>query len=124
MRRAFWMAVVVLSLALAVIVGLRLERAGLAVVVGVVCGIAAGLPVSGVLFYLFWRERQERLQEEERHWRERQRGAMQAPAAPPVVILNAGRRAEQLPPSRLLGEPAERAFTIVGEEEWGRESSQ
>lgn len=114
MRRGFLVAAAAFGLALAVIVGLRLEQASLAVLVGVACGILAGLPVSAALLYIFWRERQARREEDERHWRHLpQRTAV----APPVIVLNAGRGADLLSPPPLLSQPAERQFTIVGEEE-------
>jgi len=113
MRRGFLIAAVAFGVTLAVVVGLRLEERSLAVVVGVVCGIGAGLPVSGTLLYLWWRERQERLQAEQRTV-----PGVERPAAPPVIILNTGRGGmERLPPARLLGEQGVREFTIVGEEE-------
>jgi hypothetical protein len=118
MKQGFLIAAAVFGLALAIILGLRLEQASLAVVVGIVCGIVAGLPMSGALFYLFWRERRERLQQEERQWR---RSEQAAPAAPPVIVLNAGggRGADMLPPGRLsLGQAQPREFVIVGEEEF------
>jgi len=112
MRRGFWVAAVAFGVTLALLVGLRLEERSLAVVVGVVCGILAALPVTGVVLSLWWRERQERLQAEERP-----QVPLERPAAPPVIILNAGRGMDRLPPARLLGEQGAREFTIVGEEE-------
>jgi len=111
MRR--WLLVVAVSfgVVLALIVGLRLEEPGLAVTVGVICGIAAAVPASGALLYLFLRERQARLEAERR-----QRG-MAWPGTPPVVILNSGQKAEMLPGRPLLTQQAAREFTIVGEEE-------
>jgi hypothetical protein len=114
MRRGAVLTALGFGVALAVIVGLRLEEAGLAVLVGVLCGIGASLPVSGVLLTMLWRERRERRLLEERQWRGENRTA----AAPPVVILNAGRGAELLPPPpHSLGATGGRSFTIIGEEE-------
>ncbi len=114
MKAFFWL-LLVLGLGLALVVGLRLSGDGLAVVVGVVCGVVAGLPVNGVLLYLYLRERQVRREVEERLWRGER-------AAPPVVIVSHGRGVEMLPGGwgygRMpLGEQAGREFTIVGEEE-------
>lgn len=112
MRRGFWVAAVAFGVTLALLVGLRLEERSLAVVVGVVCGILAALPVTGVVLSLWWRERQERLQAEERP-----QVPLERPAAPPVIILNAGRGAERLAGGFSLGEACRRDFVIVGEED-------
>ena len=113
MKAFFWL-LVALGAALALLVGLRLSGDGLAVVVGVVCGVMAGLPVDGVLLYLYLRERGLRREAEERLWRGER-------AVPPVVIVSNGRGVEMLPEWRYgqmpLGERAGREFTIVGEEE-------
>ena len=112
MKRGFLVAGIVFGVALAVIVGLRLDQAGLAVLVGVVCGIVAGLPISLVLLYSLSREREARQRQEERRWPE-ERPAV----APPVFILNAGRGAEPQPHFPLLAENRPRDFVIVGEAE-------
>lgn len=97
-----------------IIVGVRLEQAGLAVVVGVLCGILAGLPMSIALLYMLQRERQERQRLEERRYGSEERQL----AAPPVLILNSGRGGDSLPNNRfMLGEQRRREFTIIGEEE-------
>jgi hypothetical protein len=114
MRRGVVLTALGFGVTLAVIVGVRLEEAGLAVLVGVLCGIGASVPVCGVLMYILWRERRERRVLEERRWGGESRGV----ATPPVVILNAGRGTEMLPsPPQLLCATGERRFTIVGEEE-------
>ncbi len=111
----------ILFITLAIVVGLRLDKAGLAVAVGVVCGILAGLPVSGVLFLMLQRERQDRQRlEEQQRWRQERQ-----PMTPPVIVLNAGRAEEMLPGGMALpmGRPMrdpERQFVIVGEEEGQR----
>jgi hypothetical protein len=115
MKQGFFWLLLVLVAGLAFLAGLRLSGDGLAVVVGVVCGVVAGLPVDGVLLYLYLRERQVRREVEERLWRGER-------AMPPVVVVNSGRGVEMLPGGlgygRMpLGERAGREFTIVGEEE-------
>ena len=111
MKRSLVLAAVAFGVVLAVIVGLRLETGSLALLVGVVCGIVAGLPVSLALLYALTRERAARARLEER------RGEGERPAAaPPVLILNAGREVGLPPQVPLLGERAPREFVIVGEE--------
>ncbi len=114
MKRGLLWVLLALGLALGLVVGLRLSGDGLAVVVGVVCGLVAGLPVDGVLLYLYLRERQVRREVEERLWRGER-------VLPPVVIVSNGRGVEMLPEwgyGRMPpGNPAGRQFTIIGEEE-------
>jgi len=113
MKRGILVAAAGFGAVLAVVVGLRLEAGSLALLVGVVCGLVAGLPVSAALLYALTRERAARARLEERRW-EAERPA----AAPPVFILNAGGRGEALSSAPLLGEraPTPREFVIVGEE--------
>ncbi|MBN1485190.1 MAG: hypothetical protein JXA37_10745 [Chloroflexia bacterium] len=113
--KALLIAAVAFGLALALIVGLRLEEGSLAVLIGVLCGIAAGLPVSGALLYLLWRERQQARRVEEHNWQ--QHNVPTATTAPPVVILNSGQRPDLLPRGYALGPSQPRDFVIVGEEE-------
>jgi len=113
MKRGLLLATLAFGGVLALIVGFRLETAGLSVLVGVICGVLASLPVSLVLLWALARERDARQRLEEHRW-EAQRPA---PAAPPVLILNAGRESERLPQPPLLDMPAARNFVIVGEEE-------
>lgn len=118
MKRAILVALAAFGATLAVVLGLRLETPSLAVVVGILCGILAGLPVSATLLFLLWRERRERERLEQRRAEER-------PAATaPVVILNAGRALDMLPGApggfpawTPAGQAQGREFTIVGEED-------
>jgi len=112
MKRGILVAAAGFGAVLAVVVGLRLEAGSLALLVGVVCGLVAGLPVSAALLYALTRERAARARLEERRW-EAERPA----AAPPVFILNAGREVGLQPQVPLLGKGPARDFVIVGEEE-------
>mgnify|MGYP000001287942 CR=1 FL=1 len=120
MKRGLGLLLAAFGVTLAVVVGVRLEAAGLAVVVGILCGIVAALPVNGALLYMLWRERRERERLEERLRLAQER----PPATAPVVILNAGRAVDMLPGGGemlgaygLAGRQGAREFTIVGEEE-------
>ena len=120
MKRGLLLATLAFGGVLALIVGFRLETAGLSVLVGVICGVLASLPVSLVLLWALARERDARQRLEEHRW-EAQRPA---PAAPPVLILNAGRGPEMLPglnalPTSVSGP---RDFIIVGEDEQNADS--
>ncbi|MGC8873453.1 MAG: hypothetical protein ACP5SI_03270 [Chloroflexia bacterium] len=112
MKRLVALAAVGFGVALGLIVGLRLEQAGLAVLVGVASGIVAALPGTLLVLYLWWKERTQRLREAQRPaWESRY------PAYPPVVILQAGREIEPLLSRLPQGNSAPREFVIVGEEE-------
>jgi hypothetical protein len=114
-----WVLIVAVVLVAAIVlIGVRLDKAGLAVAVGVGCGILAGLPVNAVLLYMLQRERQERQRlEERRRWND-ERPAM----TPPMIVFTnpqgamypgAVNGAGMLPPQS--SQP--RDFVIVGEEE-------
>ncbi|MGC8873343.1 MAG: hypothetical protein ACP5SI_02695 [Chloroflexia bacterium] len=113
MKRPFYWLVVAAGAAFALIAGLRLDSQSLAILIGVGCGLAAALPAIGAVLYLWWRERGERRRVQERLVEIEHRPVQ----APPVIVLQTSRAAEPLLPSRLLGSPAPREFTVVGEEE-------
>ncbi len=115
MKRGLLILLGAFGAVLALVVGLRLETAGLTMLVGVLCGLLAGLPLSAGLLWLVSREREARRQVEERHWQQ-ERPAL---TTPPVIVLNTGnpRGVEQGPTYPLLGEQVARNFVIVGEEE-------
>lgn len=115
MKRGFLVLMGAFGAVLALVVGLRLEKAGLTMLVGVLCGLVAGLPLSLGLLWMVAREREARRQAEEQNW------AAERPAAtmPPVIVLQTGSPPPGAPPPAypLLGEQGGRNFVIVGEEE-------
>ena len=115
MKRGILILVGAFGAVLALVVGLRLETAGLTMLVGVLCGLLAGLPLSLGLLWLVSREREARRQAEERHWAQER----PAVATPPVIVLNTGnpRGLEHSQAYPLMGEQAARNFVIVGDEE-------
>jgi hypothetical protein len=113
MKRGIVVAALAFGVVLALVVGLRLETAGLGVLLGVVCGVLASLPVSLVLLWALAREREARQRLEERHWQAERPAAV----SPPVFILNSGHQADPAPQFPLVGAPTPRNFVIVGEEE-------
>jgi hypothetical protein len=94
------------GVALAVVVGVRLDQAALAVVVGVVCGVGASIPTSLLIVSLMRRQDQKTRGERPR-----------ATPSPPVVVF-APPNAPQLPQHTRWPEPAsaQRQFTVIGEE--------
>jgi hypothetical protein len=98
------------GVALAVVIGVRLEQAALAVLVGVVCGVGASIPTSLLIVSLL-RRQDQRTQEQ------RRRG-MYPMQQPPVVVVTPP-NAPQLPQpvNWSAPAPAQRQFTVIGEEE-------
>ena len=129
MKRGILILVGAFGAALALVVGLRLETAGLTMLVGVLCGLLAGLPLSGGLLWMLSREREARRQAEEQRWAHERPAA----AAPPVIVLNTGnpRALESLPAGYPMapgypvpgGQAGARNFVIVGEEAEGERTA-
>jgi hypothetical protein len=116
LRQSGMWGVVAFGVALAVIIGVRLEQAALAVVVGVACGVGASIPASLVIVSLLRR----RAAQEER--RQAQRVEHERAPAPPVVVI-APPQIPQLPQSTnwpgAYGSavPVQRHFAIIGEQD-------
>ncbi len=111
---------------LALIIGLRLNQAALAAMVGVICGIAASIPTSLLIVTLL------RMRDEGREARGERRGVRGARRAaqsqwgevgqPPVVVVTAPSAPQLQQPTTWPGEyaaplPVQRQFSIIGEEE-------
>jgi hypothetical protein len=113
-QSALWGAVA-FGVALAVVIGVRLDQAALAVVVGVACGVGASIPISLLIISVL---RRRDASEDRRAPRNTTYGAAQSP---PVVLV-APPTAAQLPqPSSWSGSlvtplPAQRQFKVIGEE--------
>ncbi|MGD9100479.1 MAG: hypothetical protein PVF45_08360, partial [Anaerolineae bacterium] len=102
LRRGGVWGAVAFGVALAVVVGVRLDQAALAVVVGVVCGVGASIPTSLLIVSLMRRQ-------DQKTWGERPRAVQ----SPPVVVV-APPHAPQLPQPVRWPEPvsAQRRFTV------------
>ena len=106
----------VFMVTLAVVVGKRMSAEAMAVVVGVVCGVAAGIPTSLLLLAALTRRDRQRLEE----------AGQQARFAnyPPVVVIQGG-APQALPagmqagywPSTTMGPSSQRQFHVVGNDE-------
>jgi len=98
---------------LAIVVGKQMSTEAMAVVIGVVCGVAASIPTSVVLLVVLTRR-------ERQGGDERRRGLPQG-ASPPVVVIQGG-TPQALPqgmqagywPPPMQGAPVERQFYVVG----------
>jgi hypothetical protein len=118
MRKAAALLAIGFTVTLAAIIGTRLSAEALAVVIGVICGVAAGIPISLVLLAVSSR-REQPLAEPSYS---RPNGA-RYDAMPPVVVIQGGTPASGnwLPPYYPAGQPtydaAPRQFHLVGEHE-------
>jgi len=107
----------VFAVTLAIIVGKQMTTEAMAVVIGVVCGVAAGIPTSVLMLVALSRRDSLRAREEV--------AARHAPANyPPVVVIQGGAQQPQLPAMQGSYWPApndaplvSRQFHVVGGEE-------
>lgn len=110
MRNLLGLIVVAFAVTLAIVVGNRMSAEAMAVVVGIVCGVLASIPMSVIILILTHRSGRKQ---------ERQRLDY-----PPVVVVNPGTQSpidRYLPfPSPSVGQSTPREFKVVGEDddEW------
>jgi hypothetical protein len=112
LRRTVMWGTIAFGIALAVVIGIRLEQAALAVVVGLACGVGASIPTS-LLIVALLSKRNEKRQERKRE---------RVPTPPPVVVVTppAALQAGQpgaWPDANGLPVPSPRQFSVIGEEE-------
>lgn len=111
-------AAICFCVTLALIVGYRMSSEAMAVVIGVICGVLASVPMSGLILLLTQRRRQY----EEPSWTSQR-------YMPPVVVIQGGSPVQrsELPlvqPPMMASAPRE--FRVIGEEwvaserEWPR----
>ncbi|MEM7033505.1 MAG: hypothetical protein AAF629_28395 [Chloroflexota bacterium] len=103
----------VFVLGLAVTMAIRMTSDAMAVIVGIILGMLATVPTSLLLLYLLRQREQQQLDP---------RSAYQTGQYPPVVVVNSppnsnfGGIGNANPQSFLPAAPAERSFTVVGQE--------
>jgi hypothetical protein len=118
MRKVGVLLLLAFAVTLAIVVGDRMSTDAMAVVVGVVCGVAAGIPMS-LLLMLALRRRDRDAEGPLRA----QMDARYAAPAPPVVVIQGGIPAtSNVPPPyypmhTAVAEPTQRRFRVVGEDE-------
>jgi len=103
----------VFAVALAVVVGKQMSTEAMAVVIGVVCGVAASIPTALLLVVAITRRDRQRLEEVERQARQT--------GYPPVVVIQGG-TPQSFPmgpqagywPAPSPGPPVQRQFHVVG----------
>lgn len=107
MKKLWFLAAVFLA-GLGVVIGNRMSTEAMGVVVGVVLGVAASIPM--VLIILLFLGRRDKKEEERR----------QAAYPPVIVVTGSGQtqpmRAPYLPPANYGGD-GQRAFTLIGDED-------
>jgi hypothetical protein len=109
MKELLKLAVIAFSITLGVVVANRMSGEAMAVVIGVVCGVLASIPMS-VIILILTRRRGERDTERRRE------------TYPPVVVINPGPQQPQVNqlPSYFPAYPLEaspRQFKIIGQDE-------
>jgi hypothetical protein len=111
----------VFVIALAVVVAKQMSTEAMAVVVGIVCGVAAGIPTSLLLVVSLTRRDRRRLDELEQQARRGRRYGDPLRDSPPVVVIQGG-TPQALPPGSRGGywpaanpaPPLRREFHVVG----------
>lgn len=107
MKKLWFLAAVFLA-GLGVVIGNRMSTEAMGVVVGVVLGVAASIPMA--LIILLFLARRDRKEEERRQ-----------AAYPPVIVVSGGAqpqpmRMPYLPPANYGGD-GQRTFTLIGDED-------
>ena len=112
LRQSGILGVVAFGVALAVIVGIRLEQAALAVIIGVICGVSASIPTSLLIVAIL---RRRDAQETRRHTQH----SAPAPQPPQIVVVTPPqmRAGNNWPEEYSLPVPGQRQFAIIGDEE-------
>ena len=113
------LAVVCFCVALAVFVGYRMSAEAMAVVIGVVCGVLASIPMSALILLITQRQRRPSLDvAPESPWMQPQQQWMQQRNMPPVVVIQGGQAMPrpdmmELQPPMTAAMP--RQFRVIGE---------
>lgn len=94
MKQALIVVGLIFAIALAVVVGKKMSAEAMAVVVGVVCGVAAAIPTSILLLVVFTRRDRQQLGEMEARSRQH--------SSPPVIVIQGG-SPQALPPGPQAG---------------------
>ena len=114
MKRYFWILSALFTTAIAITIALRMTSDAMAVIVGIILGMAATLPTSLILLYML-RQQQKQLNDP--------RQQSYAQQYPPVVVVNSppggagyGGMGSAHPQSYLPAPSGERSFKVVGQE--------
>ena len=108
MKRSFLIISVVFMITLAVIFGFRASADAIAVVIGVILGVAAGIPTTLLILFVLMRQNGK------------SDASVQQSSQPPVIVINAGDKPQAYTPSppALLPPPnGGRKWTVIGDTE-------
>jgi hypothetical protein len=98
------------AITLAVVIGWRVSTDALAVIIGVILGIAASVPTTLLIMFILTRQ-QNRLNQQAYH----------APQHPPVIVVNAADAPQNRPHPLALPPPhpanGARQWTVIGDME-------
>lgn len=123
MRGLISLCIVAFCAGLGVMVGNRMSSEAMAVVVGVVCGVLASIPMSVIMLAVFRTQQRGVLSSSKGRSVDERPPASSSAQYPPVVVVNPGGH-QQLPRQdagtvdgswRAL-EPPRREFRVIGEE--------
>ena len=110
MKKLLAVGVISFCITLAIVLGTRMSSEAMAVVVGVVCGVAASIPMSAIILLIIGR----RTQAAEPNWQQNRA------AYPPVVVIQGGTAMRQVSSPNFSELPVTqetpRQFRIIGEE--------
>lgn len=129
-QSAVWGAIA-FGIALAIVIGVRLEQAALSVTVGVVCGVAASIPTSLLIVSaLRWRDARNghsspRRGRAEWSYSPQSRADWRKPETvqpPPIVVVTSPTAPQQPQQAGWSGEyatttPTQREFSVIGDDE-------
>jgi hypothetical protein len=120
MRRIVVTVLFAFAVTLAAVIGSRMSAEAVAVVAGVVCGVAAGAPMSLLLLLLFNRGPRREVVD---GWSNLAPTSNRVGGYPPVIVIQGGSTAPgALPPPYYTtvptgAEPEQRRFHLVGQHE-------
>ena len=120
MKTILGLAIICFFVALAVFVGYRMSAEAMAVVIGVVCGVIASIPMSALILFLTQRQRRQPEMPQEPQWPPQY---MSQRNMPPVVVIQGGQPMQR--PDMMAIQPPmtatmPRQFKIIGEN-WATE---
>lgn len=107
MKKFLFVAGIAFSVALAVVIGVRVSPDAMAVVVGIVCGILATVPTLAVMAWVL-RQRDRQMESQMNQYGQ----------YPPIVVVNGqGQNGNHPPPGLTPGLSAgPRSFKVIGQE--------
>lgn len=109
MKRGLLITAILFAVTLAVMIGLRLSTDALAVIIGVLFGIAASVPATLLLLFLMMRQQKQEL-------------PPPMTGYPPVVVINGQEKGPTYAPPALpsfTNGTGSRKWTVIGDEETG-----